>query len=222
MSRTMEALVAKRKRNVAIMRTVSIIAGIYQLIWGERSIGLAILASVAAISAPGLLTRGKVKSLPLEFEMILFFMVVLQLVIGETLNFYDNVRYFDKFVHFTIPFFLGFISFILAYTMQATGNLRMSRWPLMFVIVMFSLGLGAVWEIIEYFSDNFLGTYLQASLTASPLVDTMNDLIADLLGGIFGALLGWRYMTRSAGDKNSRFSVVTDELAGDYKKITTK
>lgn len=219
MKRTQQQIVERRTKLVAALRMTSIIGGVYDLIFGEPLVGIAILLCVAAISLPSILTRGRIKALPLEIELILFFMVVLQFVIGETLNFYDNVPYFDKLVHFTLPFFLGFLSFLFAFTMQATGNLRMSKVPMVIVLVLITLGIGALWEIVEYLSDVFLGTYLQGSLTASPLVDTMNDLIADTLGGAFGALLGLRYMTRQAGEKDSRLSALTGELADDYAKV---
>lgn len=202
---------ARRRKVVLVLRSITLITGIYQLI-NEPLVGIAILLSLVAISFPAFVSRNKIKAMPLEFELILFIMVVLQLVIGETLNFYDQVPYFDKFVHFTLPFFIGFIAAMLAYTMQVTGTLRASLLPTMFVIVMIALGIGAIWEIIEYLADVFLGTYLQGSLTASPLVDTMNDLILDLAGGLFGALFALRYVRRDRNKKTSRLNDMVKEI----------
>lgn len=208
-------LVARRQKIVAILRVIVLAAGVYQLI-REPLVGVAILLCLAAISFPTLVTRGKVKAIPLEFELILFVMVVLQLVIGETLNFYDNVPYFDKFVHFMLPFFLGFIATMFAYTLRATGALKAGIAPTMFVIFMTTLGIGAIWEIIEYLADVFLGTYLQGSHTASPLVDTMNDLIVDTMGGVFGALLTLFFIRRDGKDKKSRLHGLVKEIKEDF------
>ena len=87
-------------------------------------VGLAILVALVLITVPSLITGGRIRSIPLDFEFILFIMVMLQLVIGETLNFYDNVNYYDKLVHFALPMLLGYITSILVYTMYVTGNLR--------------------------------------------------------------------------------------------------
>lgn len=208
-------VLARRLKIVAVLRAISIAAGVYQLI-NEPLVGVAILACVAAISFPSWITRNRVKAMPLEFELILFAMIVLQLVIGETLNFYDNVPYFDKFVHFMLPFFLGFIATMFAYTMRVTGALKASLVPTMFVVFMVTLGIGAVWEIIEYLADVFLGTYLQGSHTASPLVDTMNDLIVDTLGGVFGALLTLVFIRRNGKDRESRLPGLVDEIKADF------
>jgi hypothetical protein len=206
----------RRRKLVGAMRVITLVVGLYQFIFGERNIGFCILLSLVAITAPSLVTRGRVRALPLEFEFSLFIMVMLQLVIGETLNFYDNVPYYDKLVHFTLPFFLGYLTSLLAYTMYATGNLKATVFPAVVIIVLVSLGIGALWEIWEYFSDVFLGTYLQGSLTADPLVDTMNDLIVDTLGGIFGALLAVRFVRSEAKADHSRLPELTREIAEDF------
>ena len=214
MSKQQDTL-ARRRKIVAVLRAVVLVTGIYQMI-NEPLVGLAILLSLVAISFPSFVSRGRIKAMPLEFELILFIMVVLQLVIGETLNFYDHVPYYDKLVHFMLPFFLGFIAAMFAYTMQVTGSLKASLLPTMFVVVMVALGIGAIWEIIEYLADVFLGTYLQGSLTASPLVDTMNDLIMDTLGGVFGALLVLRYVKRDGKNKKSRLHALAQEIKKDF------
>jgi uncharacterized membrane protein YjdF len=206
----------RRQRWVYILRTLILIAGVYQLVLGEFLIGLATLVCVGAIALPAFISRGRVKALPLEFEVILFFMVFLQFVIGETFNFYENVPYFDKVVHFTLPLFLGYIVSLLAYTMYVTGNLRATLWPTLVVIVLVTLGVGAIWEIIEYGADVFLGLEAQGSLVGSPLTDTMNDLIADTLGGIFGALLAVRYVRRGRRSQSERLRALTGEISADF------
>ncbi len=201
----------RQKKLVVVLRFIVLVAGVYQIVWGERIVGAAILLSLAVISLPALFTHNLVRSTPLEFELILVAMVTIQYVLGETFNFYD-IPYYDKVVHFILPLFLGYISAILAYTLMATGNLRMSVVPAIFLIVLVTLGIGAIWEIGEYLSDILFGTYFQGSHTASPLVDTMNDLIVDTLGGIFGAILALRYIRREQGSKDSRLPELAKEI----------
>ena len=82
-----------------------------------------------------------------------------------------------------------------------------NKWFLCLFLVMFSLGLGACWEIIEYTYDSLMGTNTQqfmATTTSSiftpedeplcghaALRDSMQDLILDLVGALIVAVYGF-------------------------------
>jgi hypothetical protein len=83
-----------------------------------------------------------------------------------------------------------------------------------------TLGIGAAWEIVEYFWDSNFGTQLQASLTSEALADTMHDLIVDALGGLFGALIAMRYVSSTSAVKRAQIAGLTRELADDYHRVT--
>jgi uncharacterized membrane protein YjdF len=55
---------------------------------------------------------------------------------------------------------------------------------------MFAVGIGAIWEIFEYFMDQVFGLNMQKS----GLQDTMWDLIVDVVGAAIIAFLGWGYI----------------------------
>lgn len=202
-----------------VLRIIAVLAGVYQLVFGEKGIGFFTLLSVAAITVPAFVTRGRIKTIPLEFELIFVVMVLLQLVIGETLDFYDNVPNYDKFVHFSLPLFIGFMSFIVAYALDQANKLTVSPLLLLSVLVFFTLGVGATWEIIEYTSDQLLDPIfpnlhqLQGNSPESAIHDTMQDLILDFIGGIFGALLGLRYIIRKDRSKAPRFKKLARDLS---------
>lgn len=210
----------REKQLVITLRIIAIIAGLYQIFFGELVIGIYIVLAIAAIMLPGIFTRNYIRSVPLQLELIFSCMIMVSLVIGETLNFYQLIPYYDKFVHFSLPFFVGLLGFLFAYTMHQTGKLKITNGLLIIIIVLITMGIGATWEIIEYVTDNFINPYvhifekLQGSSTESPLVDTMNDLIFDMLGGIFGAILGLRYIKSEGNNKNSRLK----ELVGEISK----
>jgi hypothetical protein len=197
---------------------------LYQIFFGDLVIGLYIMLATAAIMLPGVFTRNHINSVPLQLELIFSIMVFLQLVIGETLGFYHLVPYYDKFIHFSLPFFIGLIGFLLAYTLYKTGGLRMTTLPLIVIIVLVTMGIGAMWEIIEYTSDTFLSPHatslgrLQGNASESPLSDTMNDLIFDMMGGIFGAVLGLRYIRAESRNKNSRLSILVKEIVSSFSR----
>lgn len=213
----------RENRLIILLRIISIVAALYQIFFGELVIGIYIVLATGAIMLPGFFTRNYIRSVPYELELIFSIMILLSLVIGETLDFYMLIPYYDKFIHFSLPFFVGLIAFLLAYTMYRTGNLRITNGPLIIIIVLITMGIGATWEIIEYVCDVFISPHLnnifgqlQGSTTESPLVDTMNDLIFDMLGGMFGALLGLRYIESERKNKSSRLKELVNEISQNF------
>lgn len=212
----------REKRLIILLRIIAVIAGLYQILFGELVIGIYIMLATGAIMLPGLFTRNYIRSVPYQLELIFSIMILLSLVVGETLDFYRLIPYYDKFIHFSLPFFVGLIAFLLAYTMHQTGNLKITNGPLIIIIVLITMGIGATWEIIEYITDNFINPYvhifeqLQGSSTESPLVDTMNDLIFDMLGGIFGAVLGLLYIRSERNNHSSRLRELVNEIAKNF------
>lgn len=211
----------REKQLIIVLRVIAIIAAVYQIFFGELVIGIYIVLAIAALMLPGFFTRNYIRSVPLQLELIFCIMIIVSLVVGETLNFYQLIPYYDKFVHFSLPFFVGFIAFLLAYTMHETGNLKITNGLLIVIIVLITMGIGATWEIIEYITDHFINPYvhifeqLQGSPTESPLVDTMNDLICDMLGGIFGAILGLRYIKSERNNHSSRLTELVNEIVSN-------
>lgn len=185
-----------------LLRALTFAFGLYQLLFAERFIGLAIITSTAFLISPSLFTKNNLTDIPLEFEFLFFIMVFLQYVIGETRNFYDTVPYYDKVVHFILPFFISFIGFVITYTLYFSGKLKVAVGTMVMVTIVITLGLGALWEIVEYgndiISDQFFPGrfHAQGSLTEDALHDTMNDLVADLLGGVGGSFLSAGYIFR--------------------------
>jgi len=77
------------------------------------------------------------------------------------------------------------------------------------VTLALGLAIGAVWEVIEWSSDRFLGSQLSLSND-----DTVGDLIADGSGALLGAALlvawtvyGWGSVRRIPGE--NRFEDVS-------------
>ena len=106
-------------------------------------------------------------------------------------------------------FLLSMIALWLIHIIMAENDkyIYFNKWFLCLFLVMFSLGLGACWEIIEYTYDSLMGTNTQqfmATTTGSiftpedeplcghaALRDTMQDLILDLVGALIVAVYGF-------------------------------
>jgi len=201
------------------LRAMILASGLFQTFFGETTIGILILLSLFMITIPGFFTKQKITHIPLEIELLLFTMVIIQFIIGEANDFYTNVPYYDKFVHYMIPMFLGLIGFIVVYTMHKMGKIETSKGVMVLLIFFVTLGIGALWEIFEYLSDEILYPridgwhHFQGSLTEDALHDTMNDLILDSLGAIVGATLGLVFISKAEKKHSTRLGEIVEEIA---------
>lgn len=204
------------KRLRLVLEAVILYVGAFQIIFGSITTGVFILLCLTLILFPRYITRNKVKHVPIEIEILLFLMVVLQYILGGIHEFYTRIPYYDKLVHFMLPMFTGIIGFLVVYTMFATGRLKASLLSMVLIIALFSLAVGAIWEIVEYLSDVLIYPYVdswhhfQGNAQQTANTDTMTDLIDDFLGGIFGAVLGVVFIHRNG--KSGRLKEITHDL----------
>jgi uncharacterized protein involved in response to NO len=122
----------------------------------------------------------------------------------------------------------GLIGMMIIYTFYALGKLRASLAVMFAIIVLITIGLGAIIEMVEFFYDQvlypILGQYLptgltQGAMSASALVDTMQDLYVDTLGALIGAALGVFFIKRAENrGKNLEVVEEIEALAGNSKK----
>ena len=115
-------------------------------------------------------------------------LLVFNNLFGLFLGFYHTVPGWDIATHYTTSAFLGVGALIL---MQKAYPSVMTHAPAPAVVMgvlLFSLGLGGIWEIGEFASDYLRGTNFQHGL-----VNTMQDLIVD---GIAGLIVGIAWVKR--------------------------
>ncbi|MEG3224584.1 MAG: hypothetical protein BME94_03415 [Methanobacteriales archaeon Met13] len=212
-----------------IMRIFLLVAGIHITIFGgangaERIFGILILVALAIINAPSFITKGKINAIPVEIELILLSMVLFELVWGDAMGLYVKLPYYDNFMHFMLPLYIGLIGMMMVYTMYYYGHLKMSYAGMALVIVVVTIGLGGILEMGEYTYDKYLSqgalgditgnTQMQGSPTQDAHEDTMNDLFTDTAGGIVGALIGM-LLIRRADKKGGHW-----KIAEDVEKMT--
>src|SRR4051812_4590086 len=122
MKKSTETVPQWEKNLIIILGVLILLSGIYQTLFGETEIGILTLLCFAIITVPGFFTRNFIKRFPIEIEIILFIMVFLQFILGEARDFYTDIPYYDKIVHYMIPMFLGLIGFLIFYTLHVTGK----------------------------------------------------------------------------------------------------
>jgi hypothetical protein len=149
------------------------------------------------IMIPPFIARTNQVNLPVEIELVALWWLVADMTLGRLMGLYQTSIWYDKVIHLGNSGLFALIAFLTVYTLKTIGQLKTGYLINLFAIVLVTLGLGALWEILEFVTDSFFHQGAQGSVILSPLNDTMWDLILDGAGGLVGGLLGSWYMKKS-------------------------
>lgn len=94
--------------------------------------------------------------------------------------------FYDKFSHFFGSITVALLSFVYVAIIERYSKIKLGRINSFIFIIIFTMALGGLWEIIEFSTDQLLGTKNQYGLE-----DTMYDLIFDLIGGVVVAIISY-------------------------------
>lgn len=129
--------------------------------------------------------------LPWEVNLLIALSLYLH-VAGHIADYYVIFApYYDKIAHFVSSITVSVLGFVLVLLIDRYAGFRLTRPMLICFIVIFTMAMGAFWEIYEYIFDLFFNTKLQLGLD-----DTMTDLVFDLFGAILTAAVGNFYLRR--------------------------
>ncbi|NIO41737.1 MAG: hypothetical protein GTO41_17115 [Burkholderiales bacterium] len=179
------------------LRTVLAVTVILLISQGAWLYATVCVVSVLLVAFPAAVARTSKANLPVELELILLWFLVSDNTLGRLVELYDTTSWFDKVLHFGNSLGIGFAGFLVVYVLLFTGRVRPSPIFTAVLILLVTLGIGALWEILEYGLDLALQQGAQGSPRMTPLDDTMWDLILDGAGGVLGAILGPLYIERS-------------------------
>ena len=213
--------------------------------WDEIAFrGLQYVAMLLIMQLPYLLKRRFRIEVPWLLSLIIVIFCFSALIMGDALNLYGRISWWDKLLHAESGILLSMVALWIIHVLMAENDkyIYFNKWFLCLFLVMFSLGLGACWEIIEYTYDSLMGTNTQqfmATTTGSiftaediplcghdALRDSMQDLMLDLAGALLVAIYGLcnhnrlieRYKQLRAG-KYSNYVPV--DKATTYRRIKT-
>ncbi len=135
-------------------------------------------------SLPLLIKRRWKVTLPLSLIFLIFLSLFLH-VAGVTTNWYQAFYpFYDKFGHLIGSFTVALLGFTSVLIIDWYTHVELNDKSIIVFIIIFTVAMGAFWEIGEFASDQFLKTNSQPSLN-----DTMFDLIFDLVGGILASVI---------------------------------
>ncbi len=161
------------------LRTLLAAGALYFLFQGEWSLFGIMLFSLGAAGIVHYITKHYLGNTGQWMDVMFSLLVVFNNLLGLGFEFYYTIPAWDVVTHYTTSLFLAVSALILL--QKAYPQLLMQAPPVLVVLamMMFSLGLGGMWEIGEFSSDYLRGTDFQQGLT-----NTMQDLIVDLIAGL--------------------------------------
>lgn len=187
---------------------------------------------VFAVFIPRLLHIKYGFSFPNWMMILYFIFLYCAIFLGEVRNYYINVPLWDDILHGFSGVMAGFFAFMLiSVAMQRAGRDRMLLPPLLTALFafVFSVAVGALWEIYEFTLDAFLELNMQKYrendgtmlIGREAVSDTMKDIVIDTVGALFAATAGYISMKkRKPSDTEKRNKILKgskdqkDELEG--------
>lgn len=144
--------------------------------------------------------------LPADLQLIVILFIYIGLFLGGARNFYDTYDWLDSVMHFASGLGLGFIGFLIPYSLYKTKKLKAPPILLAIFGLCFALSLGSLWEMYEFGMDYFFGLDMQRSRvleqvyghfkTRLGLLDTMKDLLLNAGGALIASVAGYLYLKK--------------------------
>lgn len=141
------------------------------------------LGALVVTFLPLMLRRKWRVTLPWTLNLLIVFSLYLHSA-GMILGWYMTIPFYDKFGHFVGSLSVALLGFTLEIIFEKYSQTKINKRHVILFIILFTMALGAIWEITEFSVDKIFGTMGQHGLD-----DTMWDLICDLFGAIVLALI---------------------------------
>jgi hypothetical protein len=156
---------------------------------------------------PSILHKNFNITLPWILDTLIAFALFLHIG-GVVLNAYHIIPFYDTLTHFVSSILVAFLAFVSIYILDKYWKgLHMNKYAMAFIVIIFTMAMGVVWEFFEWTTDLLFDTNEQWGLH-----DTMKDLLIDTIAGIFIAFIGVNMI------KSGKFQKLTHKLG---KQINT-
>lgn len=141
--------------------------------------------------------------LPKALIASIMFLVIAALVLGEALDMYSRVWWWDDMLHTLSGVIIGFVGFLLIYLLNARYNMHMNPHFVAMFSFAFAVTMGVLWEVLEFSLDAFFGMDTQRwtlppdapligrDYQGSGLRDTMSDLIVTCAGALVASTIAF-------------------------------
>lgn len=155
--------------------------------------------------------------IPAVFMYAAIVFIFSSIFLGQFGGLYDRFHWYDAFLHFISALAFGLVGFLLLFVFYVHNKLKLPKSLILFFTFFFCLGVGALWEIIEYGIDYALGTNMQVN----SLDDTMIDLILDGLGAAVAVTFCSVYMSKmSVPIIDGAMQTIMEEIMEENKEVS--
>jgi hypothetical protein len=169
-----------------VLRIVLFLASIYYVYSGDIVSAITLLASFAFTLLPVIIRR--VYSVDLHWIYDFIFSIFISGHMIGFMGMYERWLLYDDILHILGSFIVGITGFSVFYAFDHTKRIRITA-PILFLLtLMWTISVGAVWEIMEFMWDNIVFLSAGFGFAQDSLLDTMIDLSWDFIAGILAAL----------------------------------
>lgn len=167
---------------------VAIVFSIYLVITRDNQVGLILkdLAIILTITSPYLLEKLFSIKIDNKLKFVIILFIFIAHFLGATVEVYNKVSWYDKFVHTLSGCLTAYLSLFLLFLLNKYDS-NDKKFNVIFMII-FSLAIAASWEIFEYTANIFFGGDAQR-VALTGVNDTMQDIVVALLGSLMVALI---------------------------------
>lgn len=183
---------------VATCFVVALIMGIVQYAQGDLELKKVLFRTsfVLLMCVPYLIKKVFKVTFSRVVSIIFYLYMFLAAFLGNVLEFYITMAEWDMFIHFLMGMALSVLSiYLLNATIYKKDKSRHNMFFTAIFMIIFAMGVGALWEIWEFCGDLIFDINAQKYLKYGELLvgreaifDTMMDLVMDFLGAITGVV----------------------------------
>ncbi|GGD63768.1 hypothetical protein [Croceicoccus mobilis] len=192
-----------------------VIVGVMELMMAAELVALAfdqrwmgmflVIALMIVIGVPAVAPEKLPVFIPAEIQIFVVLFVFATLFLGEVRDYYERFWWWDLVLHTSSGVLLGLLGFLFVYMVNENRLVDVTMRPSFVALFafFFGVGIGALWEILEFSADQIFGLTMQKPMLGDPsgLTDTMWDLIVDTMGSATVAVMGWGYMHRARRER---------------------
>lgn len=164
---------------------------------------------------PVMVNRSYNTNLPWSLDFLLTVWLALS-VLGE-LRFYEQIVWWDDFLHFGGTAVVVYLAFVLVFALNFVGKIRLSIPLIGLATFLIGIAFGALWEMAEFWVWRITGNDALAmgGNFEKGLLDTFHDLHFNLAGAGLIALAGMKYVARQRHVKLREWMNPFTEIFGE-------